>query len=53
MMNEYTIFMFPNGEQITMKGVVEPTDMVGFTFTKEITEVVDDNVVHYYTFRRP
>lgn len=50
MMNEFTIFMFPNGEQITMKGVVEPTDMVGFTFTKEIIEVVDDNVVHYYSF---
>lgn len=50
-MTNYTILMLPNGTQITLPGEVKPVDCVGCTYEEEITEVVDDAVVHYFTIK--
>ena len=50
-MKEKTVFILPNGNQITLCGAVEPIDMVGYECLKEISEIVDDVLVHCYTFK--
>lgn len=50
-MKQKTILIFGDGLQLTLDGKVNIEDMVGFETTKEISEVVDDILVHTYTVK--
>lgn len=50
-MKEVTIFLLPNGKQFTVEGKVNPIDSFDCSYEQEITEVVDDYVVYYYTIK--
>lgn len=49
MLKDVTVFLLPNGKQFTVEGKVKPIDMVGCSYKEEITEVVDDYLVHCFT----
>ena len=50
-LKDVTVFLLPNGKQFTVEGKVKPIDTVGCTYEEEITEVVDDCLVHCYTIK--
>lgn len=48
-MKEKTIFLLPNGGSFCIDGKVKPSILSNCNFIEEVTEVVDDCVVYYYT----
>jgi hypothetical protein len=50
-LKDVTVFLLPNGKQFTVEGNVKPIDTVGCTYEEEITEVVDDYLVHCFTIK--
>lgn len=48
-LQDMTVFIFKDGSQCTMQGYIKPTNEVGCTY-EESTEVVDNYLVHYFTF---
>lgn len=48
-LTEVTVFIVADGVQFTVPGHVKPIDTVGCEVIEEITEVVDDYLVHCYT----
>ena len=50
-LKEVTVFLLPEGKQFTVIGNIKPVDMVGYICEEEITEVVDDCLVHCYTLK--
>jgi hypothetical protein len=50
-LKDVTVFLLPNGKQFIVEGNVKPIDSEGCTYHKEITEVVDDYLVHCYTIK--
>lgn len=50
-LKDVTVFLLPNGKQFTVEGYVKPIDTVDCSYEEEITEVVDDCLVHCFTIK--